>query len=167
HVHLLGFDARGGIDRLGHVQAVDVGGGVLRWRIGRIHAQLRGFGDLVLDPLLEGFDLFGAENALLEKLLLEPCEAVVQRELVDLLLASIAALVVLRRVSPETVDEALDQRRALPRASPRHRLAGDDIASDRVTPVDGYAGESVAGGALSDMLDRVLLVERRRDGEAV
>src|SRR5207245_2901124 len=50
---------------------------------------------------------------------------------------------------------------------PRDRLVGDEVAGDRVAPVDGYTGKSVSGCALSDVLDRVLLVEGRGDRETV
>src|SRR5207302_609729 len=95
---------------------------VLRRRVRRLHALPCRLGDLAHDLLLESFDLLGAEHALFEQALLEALQAVVLRELVDLLLGSIAALVVLRRMRPEAVDQAFAERRALAGACPRHRL---------------------------------------------
>src|SRR5207247_6662309 len=85
----------------------------------------------------------------------------------DLRLRPVAALVVLGRVGAEAVDEALDKRRPSARARPRDSFLGDGVAGDRIAPIDSDAREAVAGRALGDVLDRVLLVERSRDRKAV
>ena len=157
----------GGVDRARNVSAVDVGQRVLRGRVGRLHSLARRLCDLVADPLLERLDLFRGKHTLVEQLLLEPFEAVVLRQLVDLLLGAITPLVVFRRVGPKAIDEAFDERRTLSGAGASDRLLRDEVARDGVAAVDRHARESVPRRALGDVVDRVLLVERRGDREAV
>src|SRR5260370_32786339 len=133
----------------------------------RLHALASRLGDLSLDPLLVSSDVLGAEHALVQQLVLEALEAVVLRELVDLLLGAIAALVVLGRVGTKAVDEAFDERRAVAGPRARDRFFGEEVPGDRISSVDRYAGKSVSGCALSDVLDPIFLVERRGDREAV
>src|SRR5450631_2408053 len=65
------------------------------------------------------------------------------------------------------VHQALDEGRAISRSSASDRFRGDDVAGDGVTAVERHAWESVARGSLRRVLDRVLLAEWRRYGEAV
>src|SRR5439155_22583118 len=115
--------------------------------------------------LLRG--LPGGQHALVEQPLLEAREAIVLGEQLDLFLRAISALVVFRGVGAEAVDQALDERRSFAGPCPRDGFVRDRIAGDRVASVDRDAREPVPRRPLRDMLDGVLLVERRRDGEAV
>ena len=95
HVHLFDFNAGRGFDRLRRIHPVDIRVRALGRSVGRLDAFLGRLRNLVLDALLVLRDLFCGEDALVEQPLLEPLEAVVLGELVDLLLRPVAALIVL------------------------------------------------------------------------
>src|SRR5205814_1854646 len=94
---------------------------------GRVHSLLGRRSDLFLDRFLVLGDLLGAQDALLEELLLEALEAVVLGQQVELFLGPVPALVVFRGMRAETVDKALDQGRPVTCARPRDGLFGDCV----------------------------------------
>ena len=167
HVHLLGLDAAGGLDRLRRLDRVHVGQRVLRLRVRRVHARLGRRGDLFLDAFLELGDLLGGEHALLDEPLLEPLEAIALGELIDLFLGPIAALVVLGGVGAEAVDEALDQRRPTAGARLGDGFFGHGVAGDRIAAIYCHSWKAIARRTLRDVLDCVFLLKWRRDRKAV
>src|SRR5213076_2120576 len=167
HFHLFDFNAGRWLDRVRRIDPVDIrvrARGRSVWRLDAFLGRLR---YLVLDALLIFADLFCGEDALVEQPLLEPLEAVVLGELVDLLLRPVATLVVLGRVRAEAVDHALDEGWPLACPGAGDRLLGDVVARDRVATVHGHPWKAVAGSPLRDVLDRVLLAHRGRDRKPV
>ena len=126
-----------------------------------------GLVNLVPDASADLGGLLVVEGADLSKAALEQHERIAFLPGPDFFRRAIGAVVVIRGVRLETIDLGLDQGRAVPAPGAIGGFPDHIVDGEKIGAIDDDPGKSITGGAIGDVVDRHLALNRDRDRIAV
>src|SRR5487761_1584122 len=141
--------------------------GVLCNRVGLLLGPIGSLRSLSVALCLRTREVIGCQPATLDEPRAEASYRVVCGRLVDLFLAAVFHVVVLRRVGVHAPDLGVYQGRSISSSSSLHRLFAECVAGGDVGAIDRGPGNAIARGAIGHVGVRHLQPDGHADGVAV